>query len=128
MSWKPGAAGTTSSVVRGAPLFDMVRSVSELTTAPFGVAIVLRHALAGYICVLLAPSGPLSERGAALVDRLHADLGGQRVEPLHVTVDRVATDDASTLIRCVRESAERPRRYVSIGCTSCHLSLAFRRS
>jgi hypothetical protein len=32
------------------------------------------------------------------------DLGGERVEPLHVTVDRVATDDAAALIRAIRES------------------------
>jgi len=68
-----------------------------------------RPALAGDICVLLAPSGPISRLGAGFIDRLHADLGGERVEPLHVTVDRVATDDAATLIRAVREIAKRLR-------------------
>ena len=59
--------------------------------------------------MLLAPSGPVSGAGAGFIDRLHADLGGERVEPLHVTVDRVATDDATTLIRAVREAAKRLR-------------------
>ena len=68
-----------------------------------------RPAVAGDICVLLAPSGPVSGGGAAFIDRLHADLGGERVEPLHVTVDRVATADAATLIRAVRETAHRLR-------------------
>jgi len=36
-------------------------------------------------------------------------LSGELVEPLHVTVDRVATDDAAALIRAVRESARRLR-------------------
>jgi hypothetical protein len=68
-----------------------------------------RPAVAGDICVLLAPSGPVSRTGAALVDRLQAALGGERVEPLHVTVDRVTTDDAAALIRIVRESVRRLR-------------------
>jgi hypothetical protein len=45
----------------------------------------------------------------ALIERLQADLGGERVEPLHVTVDRVATDDAAALIRSVRNSVSRLR-------------------
>jgi hypothetical protein len=52
-----------------------------------------------------SPSG----RGAAFIDRLHADLGGELVEPLHVTVDRVATDDAVALIGSVHESVRRLR-------------------
>ena len=68
-----------------------------------------RPAVAGDICVLLALSRPLSGRGAAFIDRLHADLGGERVEPLHVTVDRVATSDPATLVRAVRESVARLR-------------------
>jgi hypothetical protein len=36
-------------------------------------------------------------------------LSGEIVDPLHVTVDRVATDDAAALIRAVRESASRLR-------------------
>jgi len=36
-------------------------------------------------------------------------LSGEIVDPLHVTVDRVATDDAAALIRCVRDSAKRLR-------------------
>ena len=66
-----------------------------------------RPAVAGDICVLLAPSHQLTGPGAAFIDRLHADLGGERVEPLHVTVDRVATDDAAALIRCIRDSVRR---------------------
>jgi len=54
---------------------------------------------------LRPPSGP----SAAFIDRLQADLGGERVEPLHVTVDRVASDDAAALIRCVRDSVRRLR-------------------
>jgi hypothetical protein len=73
------------------------------------VAIVSRPALAGDICVLLAPSRPLSVRGAAFIDQLHADLGGERVEPLHVTVDRVATDDPAALVRALHESLPRLR-------------------
>ena len=69
----------------------------------------VRPAQAGDICILLAPSGPPSAPGAAFIDRLHADLGGERVEPLHVTVDRVATDDAAALVRTVRDSARRLR-------------------
>jgi hypothetical protein len=69
----------------------------------------MRPAQAGDICILLAPSGPLSESGAAFVERLHADLGGERVEPVHVTVDRVATDDAAALIRSIRDSVRRLR-------------------
>ena len=59
--------------------------------------------------MLLAPSGPVSGGGAAFIDRLHADLGGEPIEPLHVTVDRVATADAATLIRAVGETAHRLR-------------------
>jgi len=36
-------------------------------------------------------------------------LSGEIVDPLHVTVDRVATDDAAALIRAVHESAGRLR-------------------
>jgi hypothetical protein len=68
-----------------------------------------RPAVAGDICILLAPSRPLSAPGGAFIDRLQADLGGERVEPLHVTVDRVATDDAAALIRGVRDSVRRLR-------------------
>ena len=66
-----------------------------------------RPAVAGDVCVLLAPSRPLLGPGAAFIDRLHAVLGGERVEPLHVTVDRVATDDAAALIRSVHRSLKR---------------------
>jgi hypothetical protein len=68
-----------------------------------------RAAIAGDICVLLAPSRPLQAPAAAFIDRLNADLGGERVEPLHVTVDRVATDDPAALIESVRDSATRLR-------------------
>jgi hypothetical protein len=68
-----------------------------------------RPAVAGDICVLLAPSRQITGSGAAFIDRLHADLGGERVEPLHVTVDRVVTDDAAALIRSVRDSVTRLR-------------------
>jgi hypothetical protein len=68
-----------------------------------------RPAVSGDICVLLAPSRPVSGRGAAFIDRLHADLGGERVDPLHVTVDRVATDNAPALIQSIHASARRLR-------------------
>ena len=68
-----------------------------------------RPAVAGDICVLLAPSEPVSGLGVGFIDQLHADLGGERVEPLHVTVERVATDDTVMLIRAVREAAKRLR-------------------
>jgi hypothetical protein len=59
--------------------------------------------------LLFAPSGPLSAAGAAFVDRLSSKLGGERVEPLHVTVDRVTTKDAAGLVRAVHESVWRLR-------------------
>ncbi len=68
-----------------------------------------RPALPGDICVLLALSRPPLGRGAAFLDQLHADIGGEPVEPLHVTVDRVATDDVTTLIETVHESLRRLR-------------------
>jgi hypothetical protein len=68
-----------------------------------------RPAVTGDICVLLAPSRPLSARAATLVGSLRAAFGGEVVDPLHVTVDRVATDDAAALIREIRESVKRLR-------------------
>ena len=68
-----------------------------------------RPAVPGDICILLAPSHQVTGQGAAFIDQLHVDLGGERVEPLHVTVDRVATDDAAALIRGVRDSVRRLR-------------------
>src|SRR5207237_4989280 len=56
-----------------------------------------RPAVAGDICVLLAPSGPVSGGGAAFIDRLHAALGGEPIAPLHVTFARVPRADAGTL-------------------------------
>ena len=81
----------------------------ERTAATVGNEISPRPAVAGDICVLLALSRPLQGPGAAFIDRLQADLGGERVEPFHVTVDRVAADDAAALIRSVRESIGRLR-------------------
>jgi hypothetical protein len=72
-------------------------------------SLIARAAQPGDICILLAPSGPLSASGAAFLERLHADLGGELVEPLHVTVDRVATEDPAALIRSVRDSVGRLR-------------------
>lgn len=77
--------------------------------APATVETRSRPAVAGDICVLLASSRPLAEPPARFVDRLRAHLGGEVVEPLHVTVDRVATDDASAVIRSVHESVRRLR-------------------
>jgi len=68
-----------------------------------------RPAATGDICVLLAPSRPLSGSGAALIDRLQAAFGGERVEPIHVTVDRVPGDDAAALVRIVHKSLTRLR-------------------
>jgi 2'-5' RNA ligase superfamily protein len=73
------------------------------------IGLSVRPAVAGDICVLLAPSRPPSESAAAFIDRLKADLGGERVEPLHVTVDRVATDDPAALIKSVHDSVRRLR-------------------
>ena len=61
------------------------------------------------MCILLATSHRATDRGAAFIDRLHADLGGERVEPLHVTVDRIATDDTAVLIAAIRETTARLR-------------------
>lgn len=73
-----------------------------------------RPAVPGDICVLLAISDRPTPGGAAFIDRLQADLGGEVVEPLHVTIDRVATEDVPGLIRTVRESLRRvhPARIV----------------
>jgi hypothetical protein len=68
-----------------------------------------RPAVTGDICVLLAPSRPLSTSTESFLNRLRGDLGGEAVEPLHVTVDRVATDDAASLVRAVHESARHLR-------------------
>jgi hypothetical protein len=73
------------------------------------VAATPRAAVAGDICVLLAPSRPIPPSALAFIDRLQTDLGGERVEPLHVTVDRVATEDPAALIRSVRESVKNLR-------------------
>jgi hypothetical protein len=63
-----------------------------------------RPAIPGDICVLLAPSRPLSERASRLVKGMRATFGGEVVQPLHVTVDRLGTETTDELIRAVRES------------------------
>ena len=52
--------------------------------------------------MLLAPSRALSDGGAEFVSQLQTTLGGEPVEPLHVTVDRVGADDATGVVGAVR--------------------------
>ena len=68
-----------------------------------------RPALAGDICVLIAPSAPLSASATVLLERLRAAFGGEVVDPLHVTVDRVATEYPDRLARAIRLALPRLR-------------------
>ncbi|TME27212.1 MAG: hypothetical protein E6I64_07120 [Chloroflexi bacterium] len=52
--------------------------------------------------MLIAPSQPLSARAARLLEGMRAAFGGEVVDPLHVTIDRVATADAAALVRAIR--------------------------
>lgn len=61
-----------------------------------------RPAGVGDVCVLIAPSRPLSARATRLVEGMRAAFGGEVVDPLHVTVDRVAAGDVQQLVRAVR--------------------------
>lgn len=46
----------------------------------------------------------------ALLEGLKGDFGGRLIDPLHVTVDRVAATDTGGLVRAVRECVPRLRR------------------
>lgn len=69
-----------------------------------------RAAETGDICILLVPSRPPSTSVNALVRGLQGAFGGRIVEPLHVTVDRVAAVDTEVLVSAVRECVPRLRR------------------
>jgi hypothetical protein len=60
-------------------------------------------AVAGDICILLASSRPVSERASKLLDQMRVTFGGELVEPLHVTADRVVAENLDELTRAIRE-------------------------
>lgn len=68
-----------------------------------------RAAKAGDICLLLVPSRPASAGVHAFLEGLRRELGGRIVEPLHVTVDRVAGARAEEIVPAVRECLPRLR-------------------
>lgn len=70
----------------------------------------VRPAQAGDICILLVPSRPASSSVNGLLRGLQDAFGGRIVEPLHVTVDRVAEVDSETVVSAVRECVPRLRR------------------
>lgn len=74
-----------------------------------------RAARTGDICILLVPSRPPSTNVKALLDRLKGEFGGRIVEPLHVTVDRVAAGDTEDLLRAMHECIPRLRTAVVRG-------------
>jgi hypothetical protein len=80
----------------------------ERTTAP--VTEIVRAAQAGDICILLVPSRPPTANARDLLERLNRDFGGRIVEPLHVTIDRVAAVDTETIVRAIRECVPRLRK------------------
>jgi hypothetical protein len=45
----------------------------------------------------------------ALLDEMRSAFGGEIVSPLHITIDRVVTDDVDELVRAVRASLPRLR-------------------
>jgi hypothetical protein len=71
--------------------------------------VTVRAARSGDICFLLLPSRPPSTKLKALLERLRGDFGGRVVEPLHVTVDRVAAGDTEHLLRAIHECIPRLR-------------------
>jgi hypothetical protein len=70
----------------------------------------VRAAEAGDICILLVPSRPPPTNTKDLLERLKRDFGGRIVEPLHLTVDRVAASDTAGVVRAIRECVPRLRR------------------
>ena len=68
-----------------------------------------REAATGDLCVLLASSRPLDDGAAAFLARLRQEHGGHLVDPLHVTIDRIATPDEDAIRRAVKEIASRIR-------------------
>lgn len=70
----------------------------------------VRPAQNGDICLLLVPSRPPSPKVKALLEGLKSEFGGRIIEPLHVTVDRVAATDTEDLVRAVRECVPRLRK------------------
>jgi hypothetical protein len=71
--------------------------------------IVPRAAISGDICVLLAGSRPPSERTANFVRDLREAFGGEPVEPLHITADRVDGVRSAELIAAIHGSLPRLR-------------------
>lgn len=76
-----------------------------------GLALVtVRAARTGDICILLVPSRPPSSNLQALLDGLKGEFGGRIVDPLHVTVDRVAAGNNDDLVPAVLARVPRLRR------------------
>ena len=71
---------------------------------------VARAARPGDICILLASSRPVPARARAMLDGLRQVHGGRIVEPLHVTVDRVATSETERVVRAARAALSRLRQ------------------
>jgi hypothetical protein len=72
--------------------------------------VTVRAAKAGDICILLVPSRPPSPNVKQLLEGLKGEFGGRIVEPLHVTVDRVAAADTKEVVPAIRECLPRLRR------------------
>ena len=69
-----------------------------------------RAAQAGDVCILLVPSRPASSEVSAFLEGLRREFGGRVIDPLHVTIDRVAAVESNAVVRAVRESLPRLRR------------------
>jgi hypothetical protein len=69
-----------------------------------------RAAQPGDVCLLLVSSRPASAEVKTLLEALRREFGGRIVEPLHVTIDRVAAVDADDIVLSVHECLPRLRR------------------
>ncbi len=78
--------------------------------APGPSGSLTRAAQAGDVCILLVPSRPASAEVKAFLERLQREFGGRVVNPLHVTIDRVASVETDAVVRAVRDSVPRLRR------------------
>lgn len=75
----------------------------------------VRAAQTGDICILLVSSHPPSPDVKTLLEGLKGEFGGRIVEPLHVTVDRVAAGGTEDLLRAIHEGIPRLRSAVVRG-------------
>jgi hypothetical protein len=70
----------------------------------------VRPAQTGDICFVLVSSRPASPSVNGFVRGLQTAFGGRIVEPLHVTLDRVAAVDTDVVVSAVRRCLPRLRR------------------